>query len=82
MKVLRAEGDEKDSDFAQLKMSQQRAIGRRGKADDSAAGTRRGRMSLWEGVPLYSKLKRMPLRKSSPLRAWIKGARRAGQEMI
>ena len=82
IKVLRASGDVKDSDFAQLKASQQRAIGRRGKADDGAAGTRRGMTSLWEGVPLYSKPKRMPLRLSSPLRAWIKGAKRAGQEII
>ena len=82
IKVLRAKGDEKDSDFAQLKMSQHRAIGRRGRADVGDAGIRRGRMSLGDGVPLNSKLKKMPLGISSPLRAWIKGARRAGHEII
>ena len=82
IKVLRAEGDAKDSDFAQLKMSQHRAIGRRGRADVGDAGSRRGRMSLRVEVPLNSKLKRLPLRISSPLRAWIKGVKRAEHEMI
>ena len=82
IKAFKAEADVKVSDLAQLNISQHRAIGKRGKADVGDSGIRRERTSFLEKMPLSSKLKEMPLCLSSPLTAWIKGERRAGQVRI
>ena len=82
MKAAKASEDVKESDFAQLNMSQLKAIGSRGIADDGASGRRRGSKSLLERKPLSSKLTMIPLFFSSRLIAWTSGIRRAGQLMI
>ena len=79
---MRAAAEVKVSDLAQLNMSQHRAIGRRGRADVGESGMRRGSTSLREEMPLSSKLNKIPLCMSSPLIAWTKGERRAGQVRI
>ena len=71
-------GDEKESDLAQLNMSQHKAISKRGRADVGDSGMRRGRKSFLERMPLSSKQNKIPLCLSSPLIAWIKGESRAG----
>ena len=82
IKALRAAAEVKVSDLAQLNMSQLRAIGRRGRADDGDSGIRRGRTSFLEKMPLSSNLNKIPLCLSSPFIAWTKGERRAGQVRI
>ena len=47
-KALSAMEEVKVSDLAQLNMSQQRAIGKRGRADDGDSGKRRGSRSFLE----------------------------------
>ena len=82
MKAAKASEDVNESDFAQLNMSQLKAMGSKGRADDGASGRRRGIKSSLERKPLSSKLKRIPLFLSSRLIAWTNGLRRAGQLII
>ena len=56
IRALSAIVEVKVSDLAQLNMSQLKAIGNKGRADDGDAGIRRGSRSFRERMPLSSKL--------------------------